>query len=143
AERPLPQRQDRHGSQQIDAIIGRELDRLGRDQRDVYAHFAQALDDLLEALGSELRTADQHLIDLTTAGSVAEGRQVADHRQVIDLEDSGAIVGDADKAQMWEFKRFEQLPGERDRIRISAIESDPLLNLSLLGEPRDDPVEDR
>ena len=54
AERPLPQRQHRHGAEQVDAVVGRKLDRLRRDQRDVDANFAQSLDDLLQPLGREI-----------------------------------------------------------------------------------------
>ena len=91
----------------------------------------------------KLRAADQHLVDFAPARQVAQcaqGRRASAGRRV---GYPRAVVGDADEAQMREFERFEQLAGQRDRVRVGAIEGDPLLDLARARETGDEPVEDR
>ena len=76
------------------------------------------------------RAADQHLVDFAPPRRIAKRAEVTDHRQAVDVGYSRAVVGDADKSEMRKIERLEQLSGERDRIRVGAIEGDPLFDLA-------------
>ena len=98
----------------MDPVIGRELDRLGRNQRHVHGDRAQLVEDHIQPLARQIRHAKQHQVDLALARQGDEVIEAADHLQSVDLIELRPIVGDPDHAQMRQLETVEHAPDHED-----------------------------
>ena len=95
AEWSLPKRQNGQLAKQMNSVIGRQLNGLGRDDGDVDRDVAELLDESMKPLLRHVRHAEQHLIQLAPAREFQHLVQPADHSQTVNRFHLRAVVGNA------------------------------------------------
>ena len=150
AERPLPQGEDGDRAEQVDPVIGGELDGLWRDERHVDADLAEPFHDLLEPLPRVARVDVQAVPELFEAiGEDQAQRRIGG----ADCRDCGqSILRFIARHQPKRIRVArqharlvgpEQLLAQRNGGGIRAVERDPLFDFAVLGEAGNHPVEER